>query len=59
MSQETDSKSQVGGKKAWQSPEVNELGDLQTLVQSLVPGKATPGMDGQGGGGGEEMRMGD
>lgn len=59
MSEGTDRESQVRSKskKAWHSPQVKELGDLRTLVQSLVPGKFTPGMDGGGVGGGEEMRM--
>jgi hypothetical protein len=44
-------------KKLWQPPRITEVGDLQTLVQSLTPGKSSVGMDGSGQGGGEEMCM--
>lgn len=57
MGIETDRESQVGRKKTWQSPQITEVGDLQTLVQTTNPGKPSFGTDGGGVGGGEEMFM--
>jgi hypothetical protein len=55
MSKGPDHEKSVRGKKVWESPKITEVGDLRTLVQSLVPGKPSPGKDGVGVGGGEEM----
>lgn len=57
MSNGTHNEGQVLRKKVWQSPAIKEVGDLQTLVQTLNAGKPSVGIDGGGVGGGEEMFM--
>jgi hypothetical protein len=44
-------------KKAWHQPGVTELGNLRAFVQATNPGKPSFGIDGGGGGAGEEMFM--
>ena len=50
-------KEQSRPKRVWESPKIEEVGDLQTLVQTLNSGKPSLGVDGTGQGGGEEMFM--
>jgi hypothetical protein len=57
MGKQTNHGRQGQRKMVWQSPQVTEVGDLQTLVQTLNPGKPSFGTDGGGVGGGEEMFM--